>query len=129
MEAYRGLIIKECWLNKMFNDGKVWEIRGSQTKIRGKIFLIQSRSRLIVGECEIIDCIKLDKNLFEANKKFHTIEKKYEELNYSCPYAWIINPRSVRKYDIPVTYPRHNGAVIWVDLAKDKDVVEQLCNK
>ena len=31
----KGLIIKEKWLDKIFYENKIWEIRGSNTKISG----------------------------------------------------------------------------------------------
>ena len=48
-ENCRGLIIKKKWLDKIFAKKKVWEIRSSPTNIRGRIFLIQSGSGMVVG--------------------------------------------------------------------------------
>ena len=95
-ENCRGLIIKGKWLDKIFAKKKVWEIRSSPTNIRGRIFLIQSGSGMVVGECNIVDCIKLDKQLFEEGRKYHAIEAAFEKLSYKHP----------------------SGAVIWVDLIK-----------
>mgnify|MGYP003341256152 FL=1 len=60
----RGLIIRQSWLKKIFNDGKIWEMRSTKTDIRGKIGLIESGSGLIVGEANLVDCQKIptDKN-------------------------------------------------------------------
>ena len=58
----------------MFQNKKLWEIRNFGTKIRGKIYLIQSGSKQIVGECHIVNCIKLDEETFETNRNIHTIE-------------------------------------------------------
>ena len=114
----RGLIIKEKWLARMFNRDKVWEIRNSSTKIRGRIFLIQSGSGMVVGECSIIDSIKLDKQSYEAGRCYHTIEASFESLKYNHPYAWVIDKNSIKKYSRPVPYKHPSGAIIWVDLTK-----------
>lgn len=113
---YRGLIIKERPLNKIFEHKKLWEIRSSNTNIRGKIFLIQSGTKMILGECRIIDCIKLDENMFENNRSIHFSHKKYSELLYKTPYAWVIDEKSIKKYEQPVQYEHPSGAIIWVNL-------------
>ena len=69
----KGLIIKEKWLNKIFNQEKTWEIRGNNTTIRGKIYLIQSGTKHIYGECELIDCIKLTLQNYQTNTDKHCI--------------------------------------------------------
>lgn len=117
-ENCRGLIIKGKWLDKIFAKKKAWEIRNSPTNIRGRIFLIQSGSGMVVGECNIVDCIKLDKQLFEEGRKYHAVEDPFEKLGYKHPYAWVIYISSVKKYVYPVSYKHPSGAVIWVDLTK-----------
>ena len=114
----RGLIIKGKWLDKIFAKKKVWEIRSSPTNIRGRIFLIKSGSGMVVGECNIVDCIKLDKQLFEQGRKYHAIEDAFEKLSYKHPYAWVIDIDSIKKYVCPLCYKHPSGAVIWVDLMK-----------
>ena len=116
MSKIKGLIIKEKWLIRMFEDRKLWEIRNSATNIRGKVYLIQSGTKQIVGECKIIDCIKLDEDTFENNRHIHTIEKKFAELSYNHPYAWIIEKGSAKRYSKPISYNHPSGAIIWVNL-------------
>lgn len=116
MSDIKGLIIKEKWLNRMFAHQKLWEIRSSGTKVRGRIYLIQSGSKTIVGECCIVDCIKLNYDIFEQNRHIHTIEKNYNELTYKNPYAWIIDKDSIKKYENPIPYEHPSGAIIWVNL-------------
>jgi hypothetical protein len=53
------LIIKEKYLNQIFDEDKTLEIRGTKTKKRGKIGLIQSGSGKVFGECYLIDCFGL----------------------------------------------------------------------
>ena len=117
-ENCRGLIIKGKWLDKIFAKKKVWEIRRNPTNIRGRIFLVQSGSGMVVGECNIVDCIKLDKKLFEPGRKHHAIEDAFEKLSYKHPYAWVIDIDSIKKYVCPLCYKHPSRAVIWVDLTK-----------
>ena len=106
----RALIIKKEWLDKIFNEGKIWEMRTTRTKIRGKVGLIESGSGLIVGEANIIGCslnpIKPDLSFFD----FHKV--KDIELSKKWKYAWVLdNPI---KYNNPIPYKHPKGAVIWV---------------
>ena len=109
----KGLIIKEQWLNKIFSGDKTWEIRSSNTKIRGKIYLIQSGTKCIYGECEIEDSIKLDLLTYQTTNK-HCIARNLETLPYKNTYAWIIS--NAKKYKNPIPYNHPMGAVIWVNI-------------
>jgi hypothetical protein len=40
----KGLIVKSPWIELILEGKKTWEIRGSNTKIRGPIALIKSGS-------------------------------------------------------------------------------------
>jgi hypothetical protein len=53
----KGLIIKSPWIDKILAGEKTWEIRGSNTKIRGKISLIKSGSGMILGKADLVDCV------------------------------------------------------------------------
>ena len=53
----KALLIKTPWIDKILDGKKTWEIRGSATKIRGRIALVQSGSGTVVGICELVDCI------------------------------------------------------------------------
>ena len=110
----KGLIIKEYWLNKIFNENKIWEIRGSQTKIRGKIFLIQSGSGLVVGECELFGSKYLTPEEYNDSETYHKINTSEIKYPYKKTYAWIIG--NVKKYKKPKHYNHPQGAVIWVKL-------------
>ncbi len=109
----KALIIKKPWIDYILNGKKVWEIRSSNTKIRGKIALIQSGSGLIVGECDLIDSIALNENTYKQNKKFHCIENA-NTLPYKKTYAWVLT--NAIRYIEPKKYKHPNGAIIWVNL-------------
>lgn len=110
----KGLILKPFWCEAILDYNKTWEIRRTNTKIRGKICLIKSGTSQIWGECEIIDSFPLTKELFENNYDKHLINCKYEELpnNYKC--VWVL--KNVKKYEKPIKYQHPRGAQIWVNI-------------
>ena len=70
----KGLILKEPWIDLILTGEKVWEIRGSNTKIRGTIALIKGGSGTVVGLCElknVIGPLSIDK--LRRSKPFHSI--------------------------------------------------------
>jgi len=109
----KALIIKQPWIDYILSGDKVWEIRGSNTNIRGKIELIKSGSGLVVGSCEIIDSIKLTLDLYRQQKDFHKIEN-VNDLPYKNTFAWVI--KNAVRYETPRKYKHPNGAIIWVNL-------------
>src|SRR5688572_8826355 len=52
-----GLVIRKQWLDLILAGRKTWEIRGSATRVRGPIALIESRSGTVVGVCKLTDCV------------------------------------------------------------------------
>ena len=93
----KGLIIKKFWLNKILSNEKIWEIRSSNKKIRGKVYLIQSGTKHIYGECDIIDSKKLSLTEYQSNKNKHCILNGLDNLPYKNTYAWIIS--NVKRYE------------------------------
>lgn len=59
ISTMKGLVIKQPWIDYILSGNKIWEIRSTNTNIRGKIELIQSGSGLVVGSCEIVDSKEL----------------------------------------------------------------------
>ena len=108
----KGLIIKQPYIDNIMSGAKTWEIRGSKTKIRGQIELIQSGSGLVVGCCEIVDCLQLTPQEFFKNKTKHLVES--DVLPYKKTFAWVIE--NAKRYDVPRKYKHPSGAIIWVNL-------------
>lgn len=108
----RGLIIKKEWLDRIFDGGKVWEMRSRPTNITGRIGLIQSGSGLIVGEVTLVGWIKLDLSTMDACNNLHQIEDI--KLLERWPYAWVLE--DAKRYENPMPYTHPQGAVIWVKL-------------
>lgn len=109
----RGLIIREPWITLILDGKKTWEIRGSNTKIRGEIGLIRSQSGLVVGTAELVDCLELTLEEYQATTARHCIENTSEP-PYRRIFAWeLTNPK---RYISPTPYQHPQGAVIWVKL-------------
>lgn len=109
----KALIIKKPWIDYILNGDKTWEIRGCKTNTRGVIELIQSGSGLVVGSCDIIDCVELTINDYRNNVSKHNI-KQTNSLPYKKTYAWVIT--NAQRYEIPRKYKHPQGAIIWVNL-------------
>lgn len=109
-----GLIIKKEWLDKIFDkkDPKLLEVRGHGTKKRGTILLIESGSKCIVGQTDIIDSISLSQKDFYKMKHLHKIECSYDIIPYNNPHGWMLE--NTIKYENPIPYNHPKGAVIWV---------------
>lgn len=110
----KGLVIKSPYIDLILSGKKKWEIRGSNTNIRGKIALIKSGSGLIYGEVELVGCKEIT---LEEYKEYYLelYGKKTEKLPYKRTYAWIVvNPIIYRE---PKKYSHPRGAVIWINLS------------
>lgn len=113
----RALIIKKRWLDLILLGEKTIEIRGSNSRIRGKIGLIESKSGLIMGSCNIVDSILVNENNLDYVLK-HSCIQTVENLKkfYKSQYAWKLEDAT--KFKSPIKYSHPKGAVIWVDLSK-----------
>lgn len=108
----KGLIIRKYWLDKIFDEGKTWEMRSSRTRVRGKIGLIEASSGLIVGEANLIGCSDIP---IKPNNEYYDKHKVEDtELLKIWKYAWIIE--DAKRYPNPIPYQHPKGAVIWVRL-------------
>lgn len=107
-----GLIIKKKWLEKIFFT-KNMEIRGSDTKKRGRIALIESGSGKIIGDAILSHTCKVknDKH-FRSLYHCHCVPGGLINLRYTTPWLWILC--GIYKYSEPIPYKHPQGAVIWV---------------
>lgn len=107
----KALIIKPEWLNKIFDERKIWEMRTTRTKIRGRIALIESGSGLVVGEANLIDSLEA----IEANDTHYDKHLvKDVALLEKWKYPWVL--AGAEKYETPIPYTHPKGAVVWVKL-------------
>ena len=112
----KGLIIKEPYIDWILDGKKIWEIRGSNTKVRGKIALIKSGTHYIFGSVELVDSIgPLGlKDLKEKSLNLNYKKEQIKSLPYKKTYAWVLT--KPKWYSKPIQYKTKPGAVIWVNL-------------
>ena len=113
----RGLIIKDPWIDLILSGYKKWEIRGSNTRIRGQIALIRSGSGLVVGQCLLTDTIgPLTLKEMKRNIEKHRVPLKElkSRLPYKKTFAWVL--QNAKSFSQPIPYKHPIGAVIWVNL-------------
>ena len=108
----KGLIIRKEWLDKIFCNGKRWEMRSTNTKYRGLVKLIEAKSGLIVGETILHNSFKVDSALAERATHLHQVN----DLSLLEKWSWAWSLTNTVKYDKPVPYTHPQGAVIWVNL-------------
>lgn len=108
-----GLIIRQPWLDRILDGQKAWEIRGTNTQIRGSIGLIQSGSGRVVGVVQLVDVQRLSSEAFHASVAHHTItDWAPQSLPYPTCYAWVVEDPIRLPEPIAYTHPR--GAMRWV---------------
>jgi hypothetical protein len=124
----RALLVREPYISLLLTHRKRWELRGASTKIRGRIGLIRSGSGLVVGECEITECIgPVDLETLKKTPNLSTNERIEIAAGGVLPYvqkdgvssktfAWVIEKPTV--YTSPIRYKHPSGAIIFVDLTK-----------
>jgi len=117
-----ALIIKKKWLDLILNDYKIWEIRSSDTKKRGRIALIESGSKQIKGACDLVQSFPFTKDLQDELTNYYKhwlTEHQLYHMQYKRPHVWVLN--NIRILDEPIGYKHPQGAVIWV-----KDITKKL---
>lgn len=113
----RGLLIRKPWIDLILAGRKTWEIRGSATRVRGPIALIESGSGTVVGVCELTDCmgpLTLEE-FHRATRRHRAPPGMFEkQLPYRRTYAWVLS--RAQRLAKPVPYRHPLGAVMWVHL-------------
>jgi hypothetical protein len=108
-----GLIIKKQWLDLILEGKKTWELRGSKTKKREEIYLIESGSGEIKGSCKLVDCIgPLSQEQFNNNTEKHLNLSLHP--TYKKTYAWVLT--EPKRFEKGIKYNHPQGAIIWVNL-------------
>ena len=109
----RALIIRQPHIGMILSGLKTWEMRSTDTKIRGLIGLIEAGSGLITGEAEIVSTRTW---LTKEQLAYHRDKHRCKDISilekWRC--AWVL--KNAKKYDEPIPYKHPKGAVIWVKL-------------
>lgn len=119
-----GLIIKKKWLDLIFDENKVWEVRGCDTKKRGKIALIESGSGLIHGTTYLIHTATWCEAHRNDCYKYHKLDNEGLSFieRYKEPHIWEL--RNSKRFKNPVPYKHPQGAVIWVKNVYDDETLK-----
>eukprot|EP00435_Cladocopium_sp_Y103_P056439 s636_g19.t1 len=127
-----ALVIKKRWCDKIFDGSKVWEIRGTSLAKRGRICIAQSKSQMLVGEVEVVNCLKVGRkvdgrlvpwsnspqdlqNFIGARENLpkHCVED-LSWVPYSKVFAWVLDKKI--RYAEPQPYRHKKGCIQWVKL-------------
>ncbi len=112
----KALTIKEPWATLIVDGYKKYEFRSWKTNYRGKILIHAGMSLesdnlkrfknynltcskgAIIGEADLVDCIKVDEEFINELRKIDSVV--YAISNHSENYAWKLE--NVIKYDNPI---------------------------
>lgn len=116
MSIQRAFLVKSPWADKILAGQKQWEIRGSATRQRGWVGLIESGTGHIQGAVRIDDSRgPLNREEFVGQVAKHHVQLDPEDpLPYDAPHAWVIG--QALRFEQPIPYDHPQGAVIWVRL-------------
>ena len=111
----KGLVIKSPYIEDILDGIKKVEIRGSNTKVRGRIILLKSGSGLALGTVEIISSEEWTLEQYNNwNYRKDNNKLPVTHLPYNKTYAWhLANPI---KFEVPIPYKHPSGAIVWVNL-------------
>lgn len=114
----KAFIVKPYWGELILKGLKSWEIRGTGTQVRGRVGVIFSGTGMIHGSVEIVGSSLLLREDFDMFRKYHHIPGEFDSLPYAEPHIWYL--KDPIKFTDPIPYCHPQGAVIWVDLSKNK---------
>ena len=121
----KALTIKEPWATLIIEGYKKYEFRSWKTNYRGKILIhsglllekdmvkrfeeykLNYKCGYIIGEAEIVDCIKVDEEFNQELIRINPIV--YGKSNHVETYGWKLE--NVKKYDNPM--PCKGKLGIW----------------
>jgi ubiquitin C-terminal hydrolase len=102
-------------LQLLLDGSKTWEVRSYATKVRGRIALASTDTKLLYGDVELVDCTPLAKKDLAATAHKHCIQDADTTamvLKYKQVFAWhVARPRS---YVEATPFPNPVGSVIFV---------------
>ncbi|SDZ85732.1 ASCH domain-containing protein [Microbulbifer marinus] len=126
----KALIIDEPWISYLLQGKKSWELRSRQTQYRGWFGLIRKGSGEVVGIARLADVSDyLDDHALETSFDKHRVgADTYTAPGYKWRYAWKLE--DIRILPEPVAYQHKSGAVTWVTLNPEAQILLKLgCGK
>ena len=103
-----ALLLKPYWLKLILRGKKDWEIRGSNTKKRERIFL--ASKKMLYGEVTIIQSFRTTKQILRRNFHRHGI-RNLSQITYKKIWVWKL--QDARKFKKPIKFERKKGQVVW----------------
>ena len=73
---FNALTVHGEWLELILSGRRTWEIRFSATKKRERVALAQSKTPLLLGDVEIVDCVRLNAQSFAASIHRHCVPQQ-----------------------------------------------------
>jgi len=113
----KGLIIKSPYIDRILAGTKTWEMRSTNTNLRGSIALIKQGSGQIIGVANLIDVkgpLSDQEKIDNINQHQISVERLQAGDTAKWNIAWVLE--SAQLLDKPINYQHPNGAVIWVNL-------------
>jgi len=114
-----ALLVRKPWIDEILDGTKTWEIRGSRTRKRGLIALVESGSGTVVGVAMLTGSVGplLRSDLIANAKKAGFAKEDVTAMPYPKTFAWVLE--GAHRLRRPVPYQHPNGAVIWVKLGQE----------
>jgi hypothetical protein len=114
----KALIIDEPGISKILRGEKIWEMRKTGCRLRGRIALIKKGSGHVIGVAEVIDSRPplCTREAYAAAELYHRVPpaRQVQAFNGGWRTPWVL--ANARKLPRPVPYKHPPGAVIWVNL-------------
>lgn len=119
-EITRGLKILTPFIDRILAGAKTMEVRGQNTRIRGRIALIRSRTDLILGTCELVTVRGpyTKEEMAQLANEHRLTSDELDSLRYHKFYGWILE--NAEPLSEPIRFDRKSGPVMWVDLMKNR---------
>jgi len=98
----KALVVRPPWIEKILRRQKTWELRSRRTKARGPIGLIESRSGMVVGICDVVDVVgPLSLAALRRTVRYHKVPPTQlsKPRPYKKTYAWVL--RHARRLNPP----------------------------
>lgn len=118
-----GLIIKSPYTEWILSGEKSIELRGTNTNKRGRIAIIESGTKLIVGTVEIVDTMLIQTvDQYEKLRPRHCVGAERRNIKYKELWGYVLkDPIRLEK---PIEYLYKKGQQVWV---KDAIKIEEEC--